>query len=379
MVEALRAYTADAARACHWEHALGSLTPGRLADLVVLADDPRRVSPSTIADIEIVTTYVDGVPAAPATGPNQSGRPDPVRTAGTSIPSQPGFDQGLFRRGPGRRMLLASDTSRLREGPHDQRQRERHRSRRTRQQRRLAALRADRRTPRDRTRHPRRPARERRRVVRHPRRRGATVGHPPARPQGRPPELARLPSWRHPLALRVGRLGVDVHLRRRGPRAPQEPDRPGVHGAPHRGAATRRRDHRGRSARRPGGPGHRHRRRARGPARRLRLRGPHPGDLRPLRRARGATPRHARRHGRRAEHGRDGGGGGRDQRRRDRLDAGPGRDQAPHPRRRHDEPAAGRPRGGRRPAQRARADLHAVPDGRRRQPDHRGPHQPRGP
>ncbi|MEO3749146.1 amidohydrolase [Streptomyces sp. B6B3] len=63
--EALRAYTVDAARACHWEHALGSLTPGRLADLVVLADDPRRVDPATIADIEILASYLGGEPAPP--------------------------------------------------------------------------------------------------------------------------------------------------------------------------------------------------------------------------------------------------------------------------------------------------------------------------
>ncbi|MGP3966607.1 amidohydrolase [Streptomyces sp. 6N223] len=58
--QALRAYTVDAAHACHWEHALGSLAPGRLADLVVLGDDPRRVDPSRIADIEVVGVFVEG-------------------------------------------------------------------------------------------------------------------------------------------------------------------------------------------------------------------------------------------------------------------------------------------------------------------------------
>ncbi|MBC3984304.1 amidohydrolase [Streptomyces sp. AC536] len=60
--EALRAYTIDAARACHWEHALGSLTPGNHADLVVLSDDPHRVAPSRIGAIEVVTTFSAGVP-----------------------------------------------------------------------------------------------------------------------------------------------------------------------------------------------------------------------------------------------------------------------------------------------------------------------------
>ncbi|MBH1938646.1 amidohydrolase [Streptomyces sp. AV19] len=58
--EALRAYTVAGAFACHWEDGLGSLTPGKLADLVVLGDDPRRVDTSRIGDIEVVATYVDG-------------------------------------------------------------------------------------------------------------------------------------------------------------------------------------------------------------------------------------------------------------------------------------------------------------------------------
>ncbi|MEG3630794.1 amidohydrolase [Streptomyces poriticola] len=60
--EALHAYTVAAAHACHWEHTVGSLTPGKRADLVVLADDPRHVDTSRIGEIEIVATYVDGRP-----------------------------------------------------------------------------------------------------------------------------------------------------------------------------------------------------------------------------------------------------------------------------------------------------------------------------
>lgn len=58
--EALRAYTVAGAHACHWEDDLGSLAPGKLADLVVLGDDPRRVDTSRIGDIEVVATFVDG-------------------------------------------------------------------------------------------------------------------------------------------------------------------------------------------------------------------------------------------------------------------------------------------------------------------------------
>ena len=58
---ALRAHTIEAAHACGWETALGSLTAGKYADLVVLAADPRHVPPSEIAAIQVLTTYLNGV------------------------------------------------------------------------------------------------------------------------------------------------------------------------------------------------------------------------------------------------------------------------------------------------------------------------------
>ncbi|MYV48293.1 amidohydrolase [Streptomyces sp. SID2888] len=64
--EALHAYTVAGAHACHWEDRAGSLTPGKRADLVVLGDDPLRMDPSRIGDIEVVAAYVDG--RAPETG-----------------------------------------------------------------------------------------------------------------------------------------------------------------------------------------------------------------------------------------------------------------------------------------------------------------------
>ncbi|GLW89268.1 amidohydrolase [Actinokineospora globicatena] len=56
--EALRAYTTTAAHACHMTHAVGSLSEGKLADLVVLADDPHTVPPNRIADIPVVATAI---------------------------------------------------------------------------------------------------------------------------------------------------------------------------------------------------------------------------------------------------------------------------------------------------------------------------------
>lgn len=57
---AIRAMTADAAWQCHSDHEIGSLEPGKLADFVVLADDPRTVDPGDLARIEIQETWMDG-------------------------------------------------------------------------------------------------------------------------------------------------------------------------------------------------------------------------------------------------------------------------------------------------------------------------------
>ncbi len=58
---AIRSMTADAAWQCHSEHEIGTLEPGKLADLVVLAEDPRHVDPDRLADIEVLETWMDGV------------------------------------------------------------------------------------------------------------------------------------------------------------------------------------------------------------------------------------------------------------------------------------------------------------------------------
>ena len=58
---AIRSVTVNAARAQHEEATLGTLEPGKLADIVVLEDDPRAVEPSSIADITVSQTWMDGV------------------------------------------------------------------------------------------------------------------------------------------------------------------------------------------------------------------------------------------------------------------------------------------------------------------------------
>lgn len=58
--QALRAFTLGSAEASGVEDRLGSLTPGKLADLVVLSDDPGAVDPASVARIEVLRTMVGG-------------------------------------------------------------------------------------------------------------------------------------------------------------------------------------------------------------------------------------------------------------------------------------------------------------------------------
>jgi len=58
--EAIRINTINGAYASREEAIKGSITPGKLADFVVLADDPHTVDPDTIKDIKIVRTVVGG-------------------------------------------------------------------------------------------------------------------------------------------------------------------------------------------------------------------------------------------------------------------------------------------------------------------------------
>src|SRR5215470_1489922 len=58
--EALRVNTINGAYNSHEESYKGSITPGKLADFVMLADDPHTVSQEKIKDIEIVRTVTGG-------------------------------------------------------------------------------------------------------------------------------------------------------------------------------------------------------------------------------------------------------------------------------------------------------------------------------
>jgi predicted amidohydrolase YtcJ len=58
--EALRMYTVDAAYSSNEENKKGSVETGKLADLTVLSDDPKKVSPNKIAKIAVEMTIVGG-------------------------------------------------------------------------------------------------------------------------------------------------------------------------------------------------------------------------------------------------------------------------------------------------------------------------------
>lgn len=60
VAEAIRCSTLNGAYASFEEHAKGSLEPGKLADLVVLAQDPFQVEPGALAQIAIERTMVGG-------------------------------------------------------------------------------------------------------------------------------------------------------------------------------------------------------------------------------------------------------------------------------------------------------------------------------
>lgn len=62
VTDALRMVTIDAAYAGHQETEKGSIEPGKLADLVVLSDDPLRVDPARLNELVVEQTWIGGEP-----------------------------------------------------------------------------------------------------------------------------------------------------------------------------------------------------------------------------------------------------------------------------------------------------------------------------
>ena len=58
--EAVSAYTMGSAYAEFQENEKGSITPGKLADLVVLSDDIFAIPPARLKDVQVLATIVGG-------------------------------------------------------------------------------------------------------------------------------------------------------------------------------------------------------------------------------------------------------------------------------------------------------------------------------
>ena len=58
--QALYALTMDGAYQYHEEKSKGSLEKGKLADLVILSDDPHQVAPDQLKEIQVLETIKEG-------------------------------------------------------------------------------------------------------------------------------------------------------------------------------------------------------------------------------------------------------------------------------------------------------------------------------
>src|SRR5581483_2161042 len=60
VAEAVEAYTMGSAYAEFQDKEKGSITPGKLADMVVLSDDIFSIAPEQIRDVKVIETIVGG-------------------------------------------------------------------------------------------------------------------------------------------------------------------------------------------------------------------------------------------------------------------------------------------------------------------------------
>jgi predicted amidohydrolase YtcJ len=59
-MDAVRMYTLGGAYASFEEGIKGSITPGKLADLIILSSNPNQVEPEELKDIKVMMTIING-------------------------------------------------------------------------------------------------------------------------------------------------------------------------------------------------------------------------------------------------------------------------------------------------------------------------------
>jgi len=59
-MDALRTYTWNSAYCMFWENNIGSIEPGKYADLVVWSENPLKVEPSKLLEMRPQAVMVDG-------------------------------------------------------------------------------------------------------------------------------------------------------------------------------------------------------------------------------------------------------------------------------------------------------------------------------
>ncbi len=58
--DAIRAYTINPAYQLFMEREVGSIEPGKFADMIIVSDNPRKVAPHKLSDIKVLVTYLNG-------------------------------------------------------------------------------------------------------------------------------------------------------------------------------------------------------------------------------------------------------------------------------------------------------------------------------
>jgi predicted amidohydrolase YtcJ len=70
IIDALKLYTINGAFANGVEKTLGTLSPGKLADIVVLNENPLEINPAKLKDIKVSKTFINGVEVYNESNPN---------------------------------------------------------------------------------------------------------------------------------------------------------------------------------------------------------------------------------------------------------------------------------------------------------------------